>query len=261
MRLTKLMFVFAGSVDKCWFAVQVKTSITIIAFHRPANGAYAVRCCYLIGSYIISPFNHRSHFVQIRPFDAPANWICDGRRLTNDFGFTCFQRYFFCNTKHSDTVFVIQLIHYFNVGSLRRVVFYFCFNKQRIGFIIVPYMNAKRFDANIIRHFKHHRTENAKRLRTFAKPPFRRATTAYPRHVRNHLRMFSHHFQLINLSQLDVVSHIKCKSGAAAHESSQFCTVKGYRCIRSNALEAQEILFPITCIRSCKSLGVSSSAM
>ena len=122
-------------------------------------------------------------------------------------------------------------------------------------------MNTKRLNTNIISHLKHYRTVNAHWLRTFAETPFRRAPTAYPRHVRNHFRMLCQHFQMINLSRFYIFGYINCESGSSANESPQIFTVQCYRCIRSNAFEAQKVLFSISCIRSSKSIGIGSGTV
>ena len=44
MALSKLMFVLAYPINKHRFSVQVKTSVSIIPFNRPANGTDTKRC-------------------------------------------------------------------------------------------------------------------------------------------------------------------------------------------------------------------------
>ena len=103
-------------------------------------------------------------------------------------------------------------------------------------------MYAKGFDAHFVGNFEHHRPENTQRLRALAKSPFRRASTAYPRHVRYHLGMLGHHPQHIVLPWLYVVANIERKSGATAQYAPIRFAIQPHMRISTHAFETYKIL-------------------
>ncbi|MPN20772.1 hypothetical protein SDC9_168151 [bioreactor metagenome] len=62
MTLPKLVLVLAYPIQEHRFVVQIETSVTVVTFHRPADGTNTKRCSHLIRSSC-APFNHGSQTV------------------------------------------------------------------------------------------------------------------------------------------------------------------------------------------------------
>ena len=70
MALSELMLILAYSIDKHGLPIQVKTSVSIVSFYRPANGTNSEGCRNFIRCLRIT-LNHTSQFIEIWIFRIP----------------------------------------------------------------------------------------------------------------------------------------------------------------------------------------------
>ena len=101
-------------------------------------------------------------------------------------------------------------------------------------------MHAKGFDTHLVGDFKRDRTENAEGLRTFRESPFRRTTTANPRHIGDFLRMGNNHLQFVLL--FHITGDINGFHRTANVKLTHMVPVQGDVRIGSHPFETEEIL-------------------
>ena len=70
MTLSELMFILAYSIDKHRLSIQVKTSVSIVSFYRPANGTNTEGCRNFIRRLRITLY-HAGQFIEIWIFRIP----------------------------------------------------------------------------------------------------------------------------------------------------------------------------------------------
>ena len=87
MALSELMLILAYSIDKHGLPIQVKTSVSIVSFYRPANGTNTEGCRNFIRRLRIT-LNHASQFIEIWIFRIPQDRILNRSLLANHFHFS-----------------------------------------------------------------------------------------------------------------------------------------------------------------------------
>ena len=70
MALSELMLILAYSIDKHGLPIQVKTSVSIVSFYRPANGTNTEGCRNFIRRLRITLY-HAGQFIEIWIFRIP----------------------------------------------------------------------------------------------------------------------------------------------------------------------------------------------
>ena len=99
--------------------------------------------------------------------------VFDSLLLMDGFCFTCLQGQFFCQPEGCLPISFRHFADDFSLSRLRAVVFYFCFDKDAVAGLIVPYVNAEWFHTYLRCFLQGDRTEDAKWLTAFGKAPFR----------------------------------------------------------------------------------------
>ena len=126
--LSELMFVLANSIDKDRLSIQIETSVSVIPFHRPADGTDTERSRYLIRSLRI-PFNHACQFIQIRIICTPQHRILYRRMLANHLHLSRCQCHFPGQTEHLLSICIAEVSAWFGAAALLCVTYYIRIHK------------------------------------------------------------------------------------------------------------------------------------
>ena len=178
--------------------------------------------------------------VEIGLFRRPALHIVHVFRLSDDNRLTRKNLDFIGQTQHLLSAFVDDLAHQLHLLSVFSVVVQLGFHKDGVAGVVVPHMDAIRFDAHLVGHLEHHWPVDAERLRPFAESPLTAASATYPRHVGDAGRMAHTDRQPVVAARQDIGRDIDGLGGASYVKMSQGMTIEGDVGVGSNALEAQE---------------------
>ena len=124
------------------------------------------------------------------------------------------------------------------------VVLNLCFDKDRVAGCIVPDVNTKGFDADVVCLHQGDRTEDAKGLRAFREAPFAATSTTNPGRSRLHGRMIDIYLEFV-LTMMERICDVERPNGASYEFFWILVTVEGNCGISANAFKLQEIAFAL----------------
>ena len=244
--LTKLVLIFANTVDEGRHPIDIETPIAILTEAGPREATNAVRGRDLVRrTFTAIAFDHRGQRIEIGSFGRPKLGLLDYSLLLDDLRLSRLERHLLDQAEGLAAVGVREFIDHLNRLAVIGVVLHLGTNMHRAIVCLVPDVHTKRLDANLVRNLKLHRTEDAERLRTLAKAHLRRATSAHPRHVGNQRRMLGLDLQAVLARGLHIVGHIEREDRATHRMATQIVSVERDRSVGADTLKVQEGAFAL----------------